>query len=79
MIKSRRLAIWEAAVARRRAGIMRALAKLRRARGVQRRARLEANLLNMEHYGIMNRHRQHWHKINGQWYKNIISARIKRR
>jgi hypothetical protein len=75
---SQRLAKWEAAVKRRRAGILRALRKLKSLRPGPIRAKVEASLLNMELYGIMNRHQQHWHKINGRWYKNSIRTRVSR-
>jgi hypothetical protein len=72
----RRLARWEAAVKKRRAGILRALRQLKSLRPGPRRDKVLASLLDMELYGIMDRHREHWHKIDGRWYKNIIRTKI---
>jgi hypothetical protein len=71
------LASWDAAAKRRRAAIVRLLSKIKRAQGATKLKR-KADLADAVHYGIMDRHRQHWHKINGQWYKDTVrSARLK--
>jgi hypothetical protein len=71
------LASWDAAVKRRRAAIVRLLGRIKRARGATKLKR-KADLADAVHYGIMDRHRQHWHKINGQWYKDVVrSSRLK--
>jgi hypothetical protein len=71
------LASWDAAAKRRRAAIVRLLSKIKRTKGATKLKR-KADLADAVHYGIMDRHRQHWHKINGQWYKDIVrSARLK--
>lgn len=68
------LAAWNAAVRKRRAAILRLLAKIKKASGATRVKR-KANLANALYYGVMNRHRHHWHKIDGQWYLNIVSTK----
>jgi hypothetical protein len=71
------LASWDAAAKRRRAAIVRLLSKIKRTKGATKLKR-KADLADAVHYGIMDRHRQHWHKINGQWYKDVVrSARLK--
>ena len=67
-----RLSQWEVAVKKRRAGILRALRTLKTLHNKTRRARIKSSLDDMMLYGIMNRHRQHWHKINGHWYRNTV-------
>jgi hypothetical protein len=68
------LAKWDAAVRRRRAAIVRLLAKIKKSSGIVRVKR-KTDLADAVHYGIMDRHRQHWHKINGVWYKNTIRSK----
>jgi hypothetical protein len=68
------LAAWNTAVRKRRAAILRLLAKIKKASG-STRVKRTANLANAIHYGVMNRHRHHWHKINGQWYLNIVTTK----
>jgi hypothetical protein len=71
------LASWDAAAKRRRAAIVRLLSKIKRTKGATKLKR-KADLADAVHYGIMDLHRQHWHKINGQWYKDVVrSARLK--
>ena len=71
------LASWDAAAKKRRAAIVRLLARIKKARGATKLKR-KADLADAVHYGIMDRHRQHWHKINGVWYKDVVrSARLK--
>jgi hypothetical protein len=68
------LAAWNAAVRKRRAAILRLLAKIKKASGATR-TRRKANLANAMYYGVMNRHRHHWHKIDGRWYLNIVTTK----
>jgi hypothetical protein len=68
------LAAWNNAVKKRRAGILRILAKIKKTSGATRMKR-KANLANAIHYGIMNSHRHHWHKIDGKWYLDIITTK----
>jgi hypothetical protein len=68
------IAAWNAAVKKRRAAILRLLAEFKKASGATRIKR-KANLANAIHYGVMNRHRHHWHKINGRWYLNIVTTK----
>jgi hypothetical protein len=68
------LAKWDAAVRKRRAAIVRLLAKIKKSRGTIRLKR-KTDLADAVHYGIMDRHRQHWHKINGVWYKDTIRSK----
>jgi len=70
-----RLSAWETAVRKRRAAIQRAMRLLKSTRSVTMKKRLAADLANMMYYGIMNRHKQHWHKINGIWYKNSVRTK----
>ena len=71
------LSNWNAAVKKRRAAIVALLAKIKRAKGPVKLKR-KRNLANAVHYGVMDRHRQHWHKINGVWYKDVVrSNRLK--
>jgi hypothetical protein len=68
---------WEAAAKKRRAAIVRLLAKIRKSKGSVRRKR-KSDLADAVYYGVMDRHRQHWHKINGVWYKDVVrSKRLK--
>jgi hypothetical protein len=67
------LATWDAAAKKRRAAIVRLLARIKRAKGATKLKR-KRNLANAVHYGIMDRHRQHWHKINGVWYKDVVRS-----
>jgi hypothetical protein len=70
-----RLSIWEKAVARRRAAIRQAMRKMAKTRTKSAKLRIIRDLNNMMYYGIMNKHQQHWHKINGIWRKNTIRTR----
>lgn len=55
---------WEKAVKKRRAAILRAI-----------RTRANKKLIDdMMYYGIMNKHKQHWHKIDGVWYLDVIKS-----
>jgi len=67
------LASWDAAAKKRRAAIVRLLARIGKARGATKLKR-KADLADAVHYGIMDRHRQHWHKINGVWYKDVVRS-----
>jgi hypothetical protein len=67
------LASWDAAAKKRRAAIVRLLARIKKARGATKLKR-KADLADAVHYGIMDRHRQHWHKINGVWYKDVVRS-----
>ena len=71
------LASWDAAAKKRRAAIVRLLGRIKKARGATKLKR-KADLADAVHYGIMDRPRQHWHKINGVWYKDVVrSNRLK--
>ena len=67
------LASWDAAAKRRRAAIVRLLGRIKKARGATKLKR-KADLADAVHYGIMDCHRQHWHKINGVWYKDVVRS-----
>ena len=73
-----RVALWEKAVARRRAAIRKAARNISKARSKAARVRRIRNMNNMMYYGVMNKHQQHWHKIDGIWRKNIIRTRSRR-
>ena len=73
-----RVALWEKAVARRRAAIRTAARKMAKTRSKITRLRYLRDLNNMMYYGIMNKHQQHWHKINGIWRKNTIRTRSRK-
>jgi hypothetical protein len=69
-----KLTQWDAAVKKRRDAIIRLLSKIRLAKG-KIRAKRRANLNNAMHYGVMNKHQSHWHKINGIWFLNSVRTR----
>ena len=59
---------WDVSVRRRRAQIVRAMAKVK---SLQRSlARAKSNLANLQFYGVLNRHHRHWKKVNGLWLIN---------
>lgn len=68
------LATWNDAVKKRRAAIVRLLASIKKTSG-SKRVKRKSNLANAMHYGVLNRHKHHWHKINGQWYLNIVKTK----
>ena len=70
-----RLTLWEKAVARRRAAIRTVARKMAKTRSKTVRLRYLRDLNNMIYYGVMNKHQQHWHKINGIWRKNTVRTR----
>jgi hypothetical protein len=65
---------WDIAVKKRRAAIVRLLSKIRKAKGATRLKR-KADLADCVYYGVMDRHRQHWHKISGVWYKDTVRSK----
>lgn len=71
------LAHWDTAVKKRRQAIVRLLAKVKKAKDPVKMKRKQ-DLADAVYYGVMDRHRQHWHKIGGVWYKDVVrSARLK--
>lgn len=55
---------WEKAVKKRRAAILRAI-----------RTRANQKFIDdMMYYSVMNKHKKHWHKIDGVWYLDIIKS-----
>ena len=70
-----RLMMWERAVKKRREAIQRALRKISRLRPGPTKRKCMMDLYDMMYYGIMDRHRRHWHKINGVWYRDTVKAR----
>mgnify|MGYP006268439499 CR=1 FL=1 len=71
---NRMLTKWDRAVKRRREAIVRLISKIKLAKGKTRDKR-RANLNNAMHYGVMDRHQLHWHKIDGVWYLNAVRTR----
>ena len=68
------LSKWDIAVKKRRAAIVRLLARIRKTKGANRLKR-KADLADCVYYGVMDRHRQHWHKISGVWYKDTVRSK----
>ena len=68
---AKRLRTWDVSVRRRRAQLVRAMARVQALRrtGAPKRTltRAKANLANLEFYGVLNRHHRHWKKVRGVW------------
>jgi len=71
---NRMLTRWDAAVRKRRAAILRLISKFKLAKG-KTKAKRRSNINNAMHYGVMDRHQLHWHKINGVWFLNSVRSR----
>ena len=67
---NRMLTRWDAAVKKRRAAILRLISKFKLAKG-----KTKDNINNAMHYGVMDRHQLHWHKINGVCVLNSVRSR----
>ena len=66
---------WERAVKKRRAAIQRTLSKISKIRAGPAKRKCMMSLYDMMYYGIMDKHRRHWHKIDGVWYRDTVKAR----
>lgn len=67
-----KLSAWDAAVKKRRAGIVRALRLLKTAKD---KKKVKASINDMMLYGVMDRHQRHWHKISGVWFLDTVRSR----
>ncbi|NBX51741.1 hypothetical protein EBT25_17840 [bacterium] len=70
-----RFTLWEQAVKKRRAAIQRALRALRKMRSGLAKRRATREITDMMYYGVMDRHKRHWHKIDGVWYLDSVRTR----
>ena len=70
---------WERRVAMRRSAIHRVINQMKQTKSKIRKHKLRSSLHDMMYYGIMDKHKKHWHKINGNWYLDIIKSSKKLR
>jgi hypothetical protein len=66
---------WERAVKKRREAIQRALRRISRMRPGLAKRRAISEVHDMMYYGVMDRHKRHWHKIDGVWTLDSIRSR----
>ena len=70
-----RFTLWEQAVKKRREAIQRTLRKIRRMRSGLAKRRALREVDDMMYYGVMDRHKRHWHKIDGVWFMDSVRTR----
>lgn len=66
---------WEQAVKNRKTAIMRTLRKLSKLKPGPMKRRATADLHDMMLYGVMDRHKHHWHKIEGTWFLDSVKSK----
>lgn len=70
-----RFLLWDRAVKKRRAAIQRALRKISLMRPGLAKRRALREVDDMMYYGVMDRHKRHWHKIDGIWTLDSIRSK----
>lgn len=66
---------WEQAVKKRKNAIMRTLRKITKLRPGPLKRRATADLHDMMLYGVMDRHKHHWHKTEGTWFLDSVRSK----
>ena len=65
---------------KRREAIQRALRRIRRLRPGPAKRKAVSALHDMMFYGVMDRHKHHWHKIDGVWcLDSVRTHRLRKR
>lgn len=70
---------WERCVAARRSAILKTLRQMNKTKSRIRKQKLKSSIHDMMYYGVMDKHKKHWHKINGNWYLDTIKSSRKLR
>lgn len=70
-----RFTLWERAVKKRREAIQRAIRAIHKMRTGPAKRRAMREVIDMMYYGVMDRHRRHWHKIDGVWVLDSVRTR----